>query len=184
VLPEAQTRRMVEAWRRANPWAVDQWSALERAYTTAMRQPGHEITAGRITYLYDRQHLWYALPSGRVLCYPHARFDRDGITYAKAAWKPAQDAKEWPRARLWVGVLIENLVQASANCLLRHALRQMDAEGLEVVGSVHDEIIVQCLACDADDVRRRMVEIMTTPPQWAKGLPLDVEGEIMERFSK
>jgi hypothetical protein len=29
-----------------------------------------------------------------------------------------------------------------------------------------------------------MVEIMTTAPNWAKGLPLEVEGDIMERFSK
>ncbi len=74
--------------------------------------------------------------------------------------------------------------QASANCLLRHSLRRLDAEGFKVIGSVHDEIIIECLACDADDVRRRMIEIMTTPPDWARGLPLEVEGDIMERFSK
>lgn len=108
VLPEAQSRRMVEAWRKANPWAQHQWSGLERAYYAAMRNKGCEITAGRITYLYDGRHLWYALPSGRVLCYPHARFEKDGITYAKAAWKPAQGAEEWPRARLWHGLACEN----------------------------------------------------------------------------
>jgi hypothetical protein len=48
--------------------------------------------------------LWYALPSGRVLCYPFAKLETDGVTYAKAAWKPAADAKEWPRARLWKGL--------------------------------------------------------------------------------
>jgi DNA polymerase len=185
VLPESEAKRMVSLWRRANPWAPMYWSKLEEAMLRAMRNPGREFNAGKVTYMRQGDTLWYALPSGRVLCYPKARFEDDGsVSYAKAAWKPSAGDAEWPRARLWVGVLIENLVQASANCLLRHALRQMDAEGLEVVGSVHDEIIVQCLACDADDVRRRMVEIMTTPPSWAIGLPLDVEGDIMERFSK
>jgi DNA polymerase len=182
VLPEAQSRRMVEAWRRANPWAVDQWSALERAYTIAMRQPGHEFTAGRVTYLYDRQHLWYALPSGRVLCYPHARFERDGITYAKAAWKPAQDAKEWPRARLWHGLACENIVQAVANDLLRDALRRLDAAGQKVVLHVHDEIVLE--ADDVEAAAAQLEAVMVAPPAWAAGLPLAAEVNIRERYGK
>jgi len=184
-LPEHEAKRMVNLWRKANPWAVVFWRELEDAATRAMRNPEREFTAGKVTYMRQGGHLWYALPSGRVLCYPQVRFEADGsISYAKAAWKPAAADTEWPRARLWFGVLIENLVQASANCLLRHSLRRLDAEGFKVIGSVHDEIIVECLACDADDVRRRMIEIMTTPPDWARGLPLEVEGDIMERFSK
>jgi DNA polymerase len=182
VLPEAQSRRMVDAWRRANPWAVDQWSALERAYTIAMRQPGHEFTAGRVTYLYDRQHLWYALPSGRVLCYPHARFERDGITYAKAAWKPAQDAKEWPRARLWHGLACENIVQAVANDLLRDALRRLDAAGQRVILHVHDEIVLE--ADDVEAAAAQLEAVMVAPPAWAAGLPLAAEVNIRERYGK
>jgi DNA polymerase len=182
VLPEAQSRRMVDAWRRANPWAVEQWSALERAYTIAMRQPGHEFTAGRVTYLYDRQHLWYALPSGRVLCYPHARFERDGITYAKAAWKPAQDAKEWPRARLWHGLACENIVQAVANDLLRDALRRLDAAGQRVILHVHDEIVLE--ADDVEAAAAQLEAVMVAPPAWAAGLPLAAEVNIRERYGK
>jgi DNA polymerase len=182
VMPEAQSRRMVEAWRRANPWAVEQWSALERAYTIAMRQPGHEFTAGRVTYLYDRQHLWYALPSGRVLCYPHARFERDGITYAKAAWKPAQDAKEWPRARLWHGLATENVVQAVANDLLRDALRRLDAAGQRVILHVHDEIVLE--ADDVEAAAAQLEAVMVAPPAWAAGLPLAAEVNIRERYGK
>ena len=182
VIPEAQARRVVNGWRRANPWAVEQWSALERAYTIAMRQPGHEFTAGRVTYLYDRQHLWYALPSGRVLCYPHARFERDGITYAKAAWKPAQDAKEWPRARLWHGLACENIVQAVANDLLRDALRRLDAAGQKVVLHVHDEIVLE--ADDVEAAAAQLEAVMVAPPAWAAGLPLAAEVNIRERYGK
>jgi DNA polymerase len=182
VIPEAQARRVVNGWRRANPWAVEQWSALERAYTIAMRQPGHEFTAGRVTYLYDRQHLWYALPSGRVLCYPYARFDRDGISYAKAAWKPAQDAKEWPRARLWHGLACENIVQAVANDLLRDALRRLDAAGHKVILHVHDEIVLE--ADDVEAAAAQLEAVMVTPPAWAAGLPLAAEVNIRERYGK
>ena len=185
ILPESDARRMVDAWRRANSWAVPYWSGLERAYMAAMRNPGREFTAGRVTYLYDKQNLWYALPSGRVLCYPFARFDEEGnITYAKASWKPAADAKEWPRARLWRGLACENITQAVANDLLRHSLKRLEEEGLDVVLHVHDEIVLEVPEHTAEAASARLVEIMCQPPAWAMGLPLNAEVATMARYGK
>jgi len=177
-LPESDAKRMVDAWRRANPWSVPYWQDLEEAYTRAMRNKGHEFSVGRVTYLYDGQHLWYALPSGRVLCYPFAKLEADGVTYAKAAWKPAADAKEWPRARLWKGLACENITQATANDLLRHSLRQLD----DVVLHVHDEIVLE--TDRPEEMAVRLEEVMCTPPEWAKGLPLGAEVGIMTRYGK
>jgi len=183
-LPEALSRQMVNAWRIANPWAVQHWGDLEMAYTLAMRQPGREFTAGRVTYLFDGRHLWYALPSGRVLCYPDARRERDGITYSKAAWKPAQGAAEWPRARLWSGMACEQVTQATANDVLRALLRELDARGMAVVLHVHDEAGVECRAEDAELVSAMMAELMCRAPAWGAGLPLAAEGSVMLRYGK
>ena len=171
---------MVRGWRRANSWSVPYWAKLEDAYHRAMRNPGTECPAGRVTYLYDKQHLWYILPSGRVLCYPFARFEDGNITYAKASWKPAADAKEWPRARLWKGLACENITQAIANDILRHSLRQL--EPLGVVLHVHDEIVIETDAPDA--VVAQLEQVMATPPPWASGLPLAAEVSVMERYGK
>jgi DNA polymerase len=176
-LPEPVAKRMVDGWRRANPWSVPYWSALEDAYTRAMRNKGREFKAGLITYLYDGLHLWYALPSGRILCYPYAKLESDSVSYAKAAWKPAQDAKEWPRARLWKGLACENVTQAVANDLLRHALRQLD----DVVLHVHDEIVLETANPNAAEELKR---VMCTAPAWADGLPLNAEVEVMARYGK
>ena len=176
-LSEFESKRMVDGWRRANPWAVPYWQQLEEAYTRAMRNKGHEFRAGRVVYLFDGQHLWYALPSGRVLCYPFAKLEADGVTYAKAAWKPAADAKEWPRARLWKGLACENITQATANDLLRHALRQLD----DVVLHVHDEIVLET---NREDAAEHLKRVMCTPPEWAKDLPLDAEVAVMTRYGK
>jgi DNA polymerase len=177
-LPESDAKRMVDAWRRANPWSVPYWQSLEEAYTRAMRNKGHGFSVGRVTYMFDGQHLWYALPSGRVLCYPFAKLEPDGVTYAKAAWKPAADAKEWPRARLWKGLACENITQATANDLLRHSLRQLD----DVVLHVHDEIVLE--TDRPEEMAARLKEVMCTPPAWAEGLPLDAEVAIMSRYGK
>lgn len=176
VMAESDSRRIVDAWRRANPWAVRYWGKLEEAYRRAMRNPGHEVPVGRIVYLYDGQHLWYALPSGRILCYPFARFEDDEITYLKAAWKPAADAKEWPRARLWRGLACENITQAIAHDLLRHSLRQLP----ETVLHVHDEIVLETDNPDPEYLRN----IMCTAPDWAAGLPLKAGVKVMTRYGK
>ncbi len=173
-LPEHEARAIVEAWRRANPWAPAFWSSLEIAASRALHRPGTETTAGRITYLSDGTHLWYMLPSGRVLCYPYARFEADAITYAKASWKPRADATEWPRARLWKGLLCENVVQAVAADLLRASLRRAP----NVVLHIHDEIV-----CEGDHVDQ-LRDIMCTPPEWAAGLPLKVGIKTMSRYGK
>jgi DNA polymerase bacteriophage-type len=179
-LSPAEVQRAVDGWRRANPWAQAHGQQLEGAYLRAMRNKGHEFKAGRVAYLFDGQTLWYALPSGRVLCYPNAKFDDEGnVTYTKAAWKPAADAKEWPRARLWRGLACENVTQAAAHDILRHSLRQLDG----VVLHVHDEIVVECPAHEADAVAAHMHQIMCTPPAWATGLPLAAEGVTTTRYS-
>ena len=179
-LSAGEVARAVEGWRRANPWAQDHGRRLEDAYLRAMRNKGHEFSAGRIVYLFDGQTLWYSLPSGRVLCYPNAKFDEEGnVTYTKAAWKPAADATEWPRARLWRGLACENVTQAVAHDILRHSLRQI----YDVVLHVHDEIVVECREDLADAIGAEVHRIMCTPPAWATGLPLAAEGVTTKRYS-
>ena len=183
-LSTGEVARAVEGWRRANPWAMQHGTQLEQAYLRAMRNKGHEFSAGRIVYLFDGQTLWYSLPSGRVLCYPNAKFDEEGnVTYTKAAWKPAADATEWPRARLWRGLACENVTQAAAHDILRHSLRALDAEKYNTVIHVHDEIVVECPESEAEATAAHIHKVMCTPPAWATGLPLAAEGVTTKRYS-
>ena len=184
LMSESDAQRIVNAWRRANPWALRYWGALENAYMRAMRNPGHEFSAGRVTYLYDKLHLWYMLPSGRVLNYPFARLEEDGVSYLKAAWKPAADATEWPRARLWRGLACENITQATANDLLRESLRELDRRGLSTVLHVHDEIVLECPEDAADVTVATLREVMCTAPAWAEGFPLKADVKVMKRYGK
>jgi DNA polymerase len=172
--------RVIRLWRTTNPWAMQHGQDLEAAYTRAMRNVGREFSGGRVVYLYDGQHLWYSLPSGRVLCYPFAKLEADGVSYLKAAWKPAADATEWPRARLWRGLAVENITQATANDLLRVALRRIP----DIILHCHDEIVVQCLEEDSERVAAEVERVMCEPPAWAVGLPLGAEVKIMKRYGK
>ena len=180
VMSEERAKKMVRGWRVANPWCIPYGQELERAYMSAMRHKGHEFSAGRVTYLFDGNHLWYILPSGRILNYPFARIEDGAVTYLKAAFKPASDAVEWPRARLWQGIAQENCAQATANDLLRYSLRQLDG----VIAHIHDEIVVECREDEAENITKRMTSSMCSAPVWADGLPLDVEIATMYRYGK
>jgi hypothetical protein len=179
-MSDAEMSSAVKAWRRANPWAQPWWNALEDAYLRAMRNPGREFSAGRVAYLYDGTHLWWALPSGRVLCYPYARLEAGEVTYAKCSWKPAADATEWPRARLWKGLACENVTQACAHDLLRWARRQRE----DVVLHVHDELVFEVPEGSVDEAAAQVLALMRKCPPWAAGLPLDAQVKVMSRYGK
>ena len=90
-----------------------------------------------------------------------------------------------PRSRYTVitdlgPVIAHNCTQAVANDILRHSLRQLEHTG--VVLHVHDEIVVEC--ADPDRVVAEVERVMTTPPEWAEGLPLAVETTVKRRYSK
>ena len=174
-LPEQQAKNIISMWRRANPWAPEMWDRAESSYLSAMRHPGREFYANRCVYMFDGQHLWYKLPSGRVLCYPYARLDSEGVSYAKCAWKPAATAKEWPRARLWHGLAVQSPTQATAHDILRLALRRLDSEKFYVVAHTHDEVLIECDEDDFDHASARVQQIMCEPPDWAPNLPLKVD---------
>jgi DNA polymerase len=106
------------------------------------------------------------------------------VTYAKASWKPAADAKQWPRARLWKGLACENIVQATAVDILRGALRELDAVGYEVVAHVHDEVVTEHPIDDAERASKDIKRIMTQSPSWAPDLPLAAGGKVMLRYGK
>ena len=85
-LDDAEARRIVDAWREANPWAREFWGAhrdgesfgLWGAAMTAWEVPGQITTAGRIGFVYRDDYLggslFMALPSGRLLTYPRPKW--------------------------------------------------------------------------------------------------------------
>jgi hypothetical protein len=49
---------------------------------------------------------------------------------------------------------------------------------------VHDEVVVEADAGRAEEVLARLVTVLSTPPPWAAGFPVEVEGFVSERYFK
>lgn len=65
---------------------------------------------------------------------------------------------------------------------LSDALVKLEAAKLNPILHVHDEII-----CEVDDAKEgihEMSRIMSTPPTWAEGFPIRVEGFSNTHYSK
>jgi DNA polymerase len=183
---------VVSRWRAANGWVADKkvgwWASLARCALVAMRSPGHSMRAGRVVLQRQGSSLTMRLPSGRVMHYPMAKVVEGDfgpeIAYLKASWKPKADAKEWPTGRLWHGILAENATQAACADLLRETLVRCEADGIEVIGHVHDEIITEAPIAQAKSRGRELQRCMLVSPPWATGFPLKAEVDISPRFRK
>ena len=112
------------------------------------------------------------LPSGRRLFYRYAAVNPQDKSL-KYIWGP-----------LWGGTLTENVIQAICRDLLAGWLLECERQGIHIVLHSYDEL-VGCVPDDkAEWALGEMKRIMITGPDWATGLPLGVEGEIVETYKK
>jgi DNA polymerase len=85
---------------------------------------------------------------------------------------------------MYGGKWAENLTQAVCRDLLATAVLLAEEAGLNPILHIHDELICEVPAACADDDLRRLVILMSTPPQWATGFPVKVEGFTTPRYGK
>jgi DNA polymerase len=56
--------------------------------------------------------------------------------------------------------------------------------GFRIIFHVHDEVVLEVPEETADDDLRRVIEIMSTPPEWIPDIPLAAEGQILSHYTK
>ena len=76
------------------------------------------------------------------------------------------------RNHLRGALVFQNTVQGVAACLLRGALMEADAEELEIIATIHDEILGIGPYADGEILNG----IMLQRPWWSDGLPLATGG--------
>jgi len=182
VLDEKTAEHLKQTWRQSNPWAVNFWKALEQAAFKAVATPGEVFWAGRVSYLCPGDDVLYCyLPSGRLLCYPFPELemkqDKWGEEHAvvscmKGSFHPKKGTSRWPRMTLWGGIQCENVTQGEAASLLRWAIRELHDNGWPLIGTTHDELLLEIEEAELDEAAAVLRDVMTTGPTWAGGLPL------------
>jgi DNA polymerase len=157
-------RKIVREYRESNPKIVKLWETLESTCSA------HE---GRDYYLpFPCASLG---DSPRHLIYRDVGVDdRGGLTAVVCG----------ERVDLHGGILAENWTQGTARDLLADAwIRCVDA-GYAPVLSVHDELVFEVDAQDAQEHLKQIKGLMEAAPKWAQGLPVKADVKLMTRYGK
>lgn len=165
---------IVQRWRQANPHIVQLWRDLGGAalhtVKTAQINHCHGLNlALEGDLIFGHTFFTIKLPSGRKLYYPEPflsenRFGREALHYYGIGQN-----KKWGVESTYGGKLTENVVQAIARDCLAETLRRIDAEGLQVVFHVHDEVIIDA---PMNVTVEQICDLMAEPISWAPGLVL------------
>jgi DNA polymerase len=167
-------------WRNAHPRMVAYWKELGDAVTNAIHNPGEIYRPGKLIVCVNGVWLRIRLPSGRYLCYPNPKVEKDGsITYTGLN----QYSRKWERVKSYPGKFFENVVQAVACDQLLECQPLIEEAGYDIVLDVHDENV-----CEADDNpkfnAKHLAELMCSDLGWNRGLPLAAAGFETPRYRK
>jgi len=200
---EEEIKRLILAWREASPAIVEFWGGQHRGRpwdrdrrpelygveghaVLAILHPGVAVAYRGIGFVVEPTPaggaaLYLTLPSGRRLTYHNPALSpsqRDPSEWAITYWTQNSNPKYGPLG--WVpmstfgGRLAENIVQAVAHDILRHAILGLRAAGYPTVLHVYDEIVAEIPqgAGSLDEFER----IMGAVPHWARDWPISAAG--------
>ena len=172
-LSEDELPGLIDDWRTANPHIVQFWWDVEKAAMDTVKDH-RERNVGRIGFQFYANTLWVVLPSGRKLAYIKPRLQPNRFGRMAMTFESLNAANKWSRGETYSGKLVENCTQSTARDLLAEAMWRMEQAGLDIVGHVHDEVILEVPKgkITVEDV----CSIMNQNPVWANGLVLSSAG--------
>ena len=172
-LKEEELPEIIDSWREANPKIVQYWWDVEKAATQAFKT-GKRQKIGKLAFEFYSGTLWMLLPSGRKLAYLKPRLQPNRFGRMSLTYEGVGQNHKWARQETYSGRLVENATQAIARDILAEAMARMEGYGLNIVGHVHDEVIIEAPKdrYTVDEV----CKLMSVNPEWCKDLPLNAAG--------
>lgn len=172
-IKESELQGLVDSWRKANPNIVNFWKACQDAAINTVRSRKTHYTHGLRFYI-KKGLLMIELPSGRSLAYPKARISENEWGAPVVEYMGLDINRKWAKLKTYGGKLVENIVQATARDLLAVSMLRLDDAGFNIVGHVHDEVIVE-MPKNSNGLAK-IEKIMSKPVKWAEGLNLNSDG--------
>lgn len=172
---DAKLEFLRDQWREANPKIVEFWRQMEDSFRNG-GPVGDFITVEK-----DASDRLVRLPSGRAVVYHNLKGKMEVDDWGRPRMRLNYASPMAPGLRTWTygGKLTENITQAVARDVLAEAILRLHAEGHEIVGHVHDEVIIY-----GTPSLEGVIETMVVPPKWSTGLPIHAEGFQAPRYRK
>jgi len=190
--PEIEASK--KRWREESPMIVALWYALEKAAVKAIQFPGSSVEA--VQRWKDRFGTWRERKtgiifgvkddvlymrglSGRCLKYHQPRTHKETTPWGKEVDKITYMGRDsytnkWTRLDTYGGKLVENLTQATAGDIFKHAMLKLTAAGYPIVLHTHDEITSE-IPHGFGSVEE-FEKIMCELPHWCADWPIRAAG--------
>jgi DNA polymerase len=174
-LTEEQCKDIVSLYRETNDKIIELW------------RDGDEVIQDLASwgntkpYYYGKHDCLYIskegvrLPNGLHIRYPelYLNTDEDKSRYMyKSRRGPVS---------MWGGSLVENVVQALARIIVGEQMLKIN-ERYRVVLTVHDAAVIVVKKQELDEAMKYIIDVMSTPPDWAAGLPVACEANHGESY--
>lgn len=194
-LTDEEASNLVTLYRASEPLTVKVWNDNKDVITALL-----ERVEGYKFFGYDGQLFetvvqkvgrlripGILLPDGNVLKYDQIhRRKEDNPERIEQGFR---ETVEYMGRNGWVSIygakLFENQNQALAMCIAKHHIVEISKQmkGLaKICLNTHDEIGVVCKTEDTAEVAKEMTRIMCTPPEYLKGIPLNVSIDIGKNY--
>ena len=190
-LTEVESERAVTRYRESYYAVKKCWYELDSLAVLAVQNPCTDFTIAskRGTLRHEKGVLWMTLPSGRRIAWQKPEVGEHttpwgSVKVGVSVLNQNTFTRKWGRNVLIGPSIFQSLVQGTARDLLTAALTALDADGLDVIGHFHDEVLLLAPLDKSEGVLSRVISVMTTPPPWALDLPLAAEGWVDTRFRK
>lgn len=177
--PPVTAQVVVTMWRELHAPIVQLWKALELGMLRAFAGHDNEVGVGcKVEWSRWNDAIVCTLPSGRALVYHDVQVGKGeyGPTLTYVGGKG--------REHTYGGKLCENVIQAICRDFLAEAEVKADAEGLDPVLTVHDELVCEVPEAVGERAKVRLFEIMTDLPPWGEGMPIGSSVFIGKRYRK
>ena len=161
----AVAEKLIWIYRDGNKPIVNLWETMEQILEVMVSLGENEFDEWLAGVKVVRHGL--ILPNGLMMRYPGLRKGEDGYSYMGG---PV--GKE--RKKAYGGSMTENIVQALARVVVADQMQVLNRSyGYPVVSMTHDEVVLMVPEAEAERAAERCLTVFRTPPEWAKGLPLN-----------
>jgi len=171
VLSEKDCKEIVDLYRNTNDKIIKLWrdgdAAIERI---ANWKNGHKDTWYGKNNCLQIVKGGFRLPNGLLIQYPEL-----GLNTDEDKERYMYKSRKGPTS-LWGGSVVENVVQALARIIVGQQMIEIQKR-YKIVLTVHDAAVCVVKDEDLETAMSYIVEVMSKPPEWAKGLPVACEAK-------
>lgn len=175
IVTEDEAKEFVNTYRNSNDKVIDLWKEGDKAIKDLANW-------GKTKPFYYGKHRCLIvekegirLPNGLYIRYPDLKLDTEE---SKSQYIYA--SRKGP-VSLWGGALVENVVQALARIVVGQQMIEIHKR-YPVKLTVHDAAVIIVKEEEQTEALAYIVERMSKPPDWAKGLPVACEANVGKSY--